>query len=75
MSDSGLPVLMYHFFYDKNKREPQDGNWIEINDFETQMKYLSENDFYSNNDIYLIINGKRYDIQGHNLYEMYFDLV
>ena len=35
---------------------------------------LSENDFYSNNDIYLIINGKRYDIQGHNLNEMYFDL-
>ena len=46
LSDSGLPVLMYHFFYDKNEREPQDGNWIEINDFEQQMKYLSENDFY-----------------------------
>lgn len=46
LSDNGLPVLMYHFFYDKNEREPQDGNWIEINDFEQQMKYLSENDFY-----------------------------
>ena len=46
LSDSGLPVLMYHFFYDKNEREPQDGNWIEINDFDAQMKYLSENDFY-----------------------------
>lgn len=46
LSDSGLPVLMYHFFYDKNEREPQDGNWIEINDFEQQMKYLSENNFY-----------------------------
>ncbi len=46
LSDSGLPVLMYHFFYDKNEREPQDGNWIEINDFEAQMKYLSENDYY-----------------------------
>ena len=46
LSDSGLPVLMYHFFYDKNEREPQDGNWIEINDFEAQMKYLSESDFY-----------------------------
>ncbi len=45
LSDSGLPVLMYHFFYDKNEREPQDGNWIEINDFEAQMKYLSENDY------------------------------
>ena len=46
LSDEGLPVLMYHFFYDKNEREPQDGNWIEINDFEQQMKYLSENDYY-----------------------------
>ncbi len=46
LSDSGLPVLMYHFFYDKNEREPQDGNWIEINDFEQQIKYLSENDYY-----------------------------
>ena len=46
LSDNGLPVLMYHFFYDKNEREPQDGNWIEISDFEAQMKYLSENDFY-----------------------------
>ena len=46
LSDSGLPVLMYHFFYDKNEREPQDGNWIEINDFEHQIKYLSENDYY-----------------------------
>ena len=44
--DSGLPVLMYHFFYDKNVREGQDGNWIEISNFEEQMKYLSENDFY-----------------------------
>lgn len=35
---------------------------------------LNENKFYSNNDIYLLINGKRYDIQGHNLNEMYFDL-
>lgn len=35
---------------------------------------LNENTFYSNNDIYLLINGKRYDIQDHNLNEMYFDL-
>ena len=35
---------------------------------------LSENDFYANNDIYLIINGKRYNIQDHNLNKMYFDL-
>lgn len=35
---------------------------------------FNENTFYSNNDIYLLINGKRYDIQGHDLNEMYFDL-
>lgn len=40
----------------------------------THSETLNENTFYSNNDIYLIINGKRYDIQSHNLNEMYFDL-
>ena len=43
---NGLPVLMYHFFYDKNKGSGQDNNWMEISDFEDQMKYLAENDFY-----------------------------
>lgn len=37
---------MYHFFYDENKTTGQDNNWIEISDFEEQMKYLSENNFY-----------------------------
>ena len=46
LSEDGLPVLMYHFFYDKTKDSGKDGNWIEISDFEEQMKYLSENDFY-----------------------------
>lgn len=46
LSEEGLPVLMYHFFYDKSKDSGKDGNWIEISDFEEQMKYLSENDFY-----------------------------
>ena len=46
LSEDGLPVLMYHFFYDKSKETGKDGNWIEISDFEEQMKYLSENDFY-----------------------------
>ena len=47
LSEDGLPVLMYHFFYDKSKGEKgKDGNWIEISAFEEQMKYLSENDFY-----------------------------
>lgn len=46
LSENGLPVLMYHFFYDKSKDSGKDGNWIEISNFEEQMKYLSENDFY-----------------------------
>lgn len=43
---NGLPVLMYHFFYDKNQGSGQDNNWMEISDFEAQMKYLSDNNFY-----------------------------
>lgn len=46
LSETGLPVLMYHFFYDKSKETGKDGNWIDISDFEEQMKYLAENDFY-----------------------------
>ena len=46
LGEEGLPVLMYHFFYDKSKDSGKDGNWIEISDFEEQMKYLVENDFY-----------------------------
>lgn len=46
LGQEGLPVLMYHFFYNKNERKAPDGNWIEINDFEEQIKYLSENNYY-----------------------------
>lgn len=43
----GLPVLMYHFFYDKKAgQKGADDNWMEISDFEAQMKYLSTNNFY-----------------------------
>ena len=43
---SGLPVLMYHFFYDDVKYFKQDNNWLKIEDFEKQLAYLSENNFY-----------------------------
>ena len=46
LSAEGLPVLMYHFFYDKSKSTGKDGNYIEIGTFEEQIKYLAENDFY-----------------------------
>lgn len=42
----GLPVLMYHFFYDKEKESGKDNNFIEVTDFENQMKYLSDEKYY-----------------------------
>ncbi len=43
----GIPVLMYHFFYDKNKNEVgYDNNFVEISIFEQQMKYLVDEDYY-----------------------------
>lgn len=45
--DRGLPVLMYHFFYDEATGETgRDNNYMEIHDFEEQIKYLAENDYY-----------------------------
>ncbi len=45
--ERGLPVLMYHFFYDKQAGETgTDNNYMEIHDFEEQIKYLSENNYY-----------------------------
>lgn len=46
-SKSGLPVLMYHFFYDASAGEKgADNNYMEVSAFEEQMKYLSDNNFY-----------------------------
>ena len=34
-SNNSLPVLMYHYFYDKSKGEKgKNGNWMEISKFE-----------------------------------------
>lgn len=45
--ERGLPVLMYHFFYDETAGETgRDNNYMEIHDFEEQIKYLSENNYY-----------------------------
>lgn len=42
-----IPILMYHFFYDSNTdNSKHDGNWIDINKFEEQIKYLVDNDYY-----------------------------
>lgn len=43
----GLPILMYHYFYDASKGETgADSNWMEMKDFENQLKYLTENNYY-----------------------------
>ena len=43
----GLPVLMYHFFYDAEAGENgKDANFMEIHTFEEQIKYLADNDYY-----------------------------
>lgn len=46
-SSKGLPVLMYHFFYDaKSGTKGTDNNFMEISAFEEQMKYLADNNYY-----------------------------
>lgn len=47
MGNEGLPIIMYHFFYDKSKGETaKDGNWLEVSVFEDHLKYLTENNYY-----------------------------
>ncbi len=61
-SKRGLPVLMYHFFYDKSKGETgADANWMEVSAFEAQMKYLADNNYYfpSWNEVEAYINGTK----------------
>jgi len=46
-SGHGVPVLMYHFFYDPALGETgPDDNWLEIDLFEQQMQYLHGNKYY-----------------------------
>ncbi len=43
----GVAILMYHYFYDKTAGETgKNSNYMEIHDFEDQMKYLSDNKYY-----------------------------
>lgn len=61
-SKRGLPVLMYHFFYDASKGEKgTDNNWMEVSAFEAQMKYLADNNYYfpSWNEVEAYINGTK----------------
>lgn len=43
----GIPVLMYHFFYDSSSGEKgADNNFLDISKFEQHLKYLKENDYF-----------------------------
>lgn len=45
----GLPILMYHWFYDSKtvtNAKKKDPNWMNISEFEKHMKYLNKNDYY-----------------------------
>ena len=61
VENSGIPILMYHFFYDKNNGiSNYDNNFVEISDFEKQMKYLKDNNYYfpSWEEILKYLNGE-----------------
>ena len=45
-TSNGLPVLMYHFFYDGDKYKKKDNNWLSTSKFEEQLKYLTEQNYY-----------------------------
>ena len=43
----GIPVLMYHYFYDDTQGQTgKDANYMAKTRFEEQLKYLSENGYY-----------------------------
>lgn len=43
-----IPVLMYHFFYDaKANEQAPDSNYVEIQNFRTQMQYTKDNGYQS----------------------------
>lgn len=59
--NSGLPVLMYHYFYDsENGGSGKDANYIDIRDFENQLKYLTDNGYYfpTWDEVANFVNGK-----------------
>lgn len=56
-----ISILMYHFFYDDStKTHATDNNWIYISDFEEQVKYLVDNNYYfpTWKEIELYLDGK-----------------
>ncbi len=45
--NGGLPILMYHYFYDPNLGEAgEDTNWMDIHLFESHLAYLQSQNYY-----------------------------
>ncbi|RGC49202.1 polysaccharide deacetylase family protein [Absiella sp. AM29-15] len=56
-----VPVFMYHYFYSKaNGEKAENGNWLEVNDFEDQLKYLKEKGYQTvyMQDLEYFLDGK-----------------
>lgn len=56
-----VPVFMYHYFYSKaNNENAENGNWLEVNDFEDQLKYLKDHDYQTvyMQDLEYFLDGK-----------------
>lgn len=56
-----VPVFMYHYFYSKaNNETAENSNYIEVNDFEKQLNYLSTNKVFTMNmnDLELFLDKK-----------------
>lgn len=57
----GIPILMYHYFFDSEAGETgKDSNWMDVKDFEKQLKYLSDNNYYypTWQEVYNFVEGK-----------------
>lgn len=60
-SGEGIPILMYHYFFDSEAGETgKDSNWMDVKDFEKQLKYLSDNNYYypTWQEVYDFVEGK-----------------
>ena len=58
---NGVPVLMYHYFYDdENGETGEDANYLAVSMFKKQLDYFKENNYYfpSMKELALYVDGK-----------------
>ncbi len=58
ITNNGIPILMYHYFYKSNRIN--NNNYMNIKNFDIQMKYLIDNNYYfpTWNELEAYIEGK-----------------